>query len=233
MGVVGIGSSAFSLKLFCGKPYFTTATIKDQPERLNGWADLGNKPIGGNKFPVRITLSSSYRLLFMDIALSIFGLLLMFVGILGSFLPVIPGPPISWLGLLLLHLTEAIPMNWVFLGITLAIALFIFVLDYIIPAVGTKKFGGSKYGMIGTTVGLLVAIFVPILGPFGIIIWPFVGALVGELLNKADKKTALKAAFGSLLGFLTGTFLKFLTTIIFLGLFISKTWEYKTALFGF
>ena len=169
----------------------------------------------------------------MDIVLLIFGFIFMLLGILGSFLPILPGPPISWLGLLLLHLTKSVPQNWTFLGITLVIAIVIFVLDYIIPAVGTKKFGGTKYGMIGTTIGLLVAIFFPILGPFGIIIWPFVGALVGELINKADNKTATKAAFGSFLGFLTGTFMKFLVAIIYTGLFVMKVWDYKEVLFDF
>ena len=169
----------------------------------------------------------------MDIALLILGFLLMLTGILGSFLPVLPGPPISWLGLLLLYLTKAIPTDWIFLGITLAVALLVFTLDYIIPALGTKKFGGTKAGMIGTTVGLLVAIFFPVLGIFGIVIWPFVGALVGELLNKADKKTALTAAFGSFIGFLTGTFLKFMVAIIYLGLFIATVWEYSASLFPF
>ncbi|MFS4416501.1 DUF456 domain-containing protein [Maribacter sp. 2307ULW6-5] len=169
----------------------------------------------------------------MDIVLLILGLLLMLVGILGSFLPVLPGPPISWLGLLLLHLSSAVPMNWWFLGTTLAIALVILALDYVIPAVGTKKFGGTKSGMIGTTIGLLVALFFPLFGPLGIIIWPFIGALVGELINKADKKTATKAAFGSFLGFLTGTFLKFLVAVVFLGLFISKAWEHRAVFFPF
>ncbi|WP_036151719.1 DUF456 domain-containing protein [Maribacter forsetii] len=169
----------------------------------------------------------------MDIFLLVLGFILMLVGILGSFLPVLPGPPISWVGLLLLYSTSAITMNWTFLGITLAIALVVFGLDYVIPAIGTKKFGGTKAGVIGTTVGLLVALIFPVLGPFGIIIWPFVGALVGELLNKADKKTATKAAFGSFLGFLTGTFLKFMVAIVYLGLFISKAWEHSNALFPF
>lgn len=157
----------------------------------------------------------------------------MLVGILGSFLPILPGPPISWVGLLLLHFTSVINMTWTFLGITLAIALLVFALDYVIPAIGTKKFGGTKAGVIGTSVGLVVALIFPVFGPFGIIIWPFIGALVGELLNKADKKTATKAAFGSFLGFLTGTFMKFLVAIVYLGMFISKAWEHKTALFPF
>ena len=169
----------------------------------------------------------------MDIVLLVLGFVFMLVGIFGSFLPILPGPPISWVGLLLLHLTKAIPQDWVFLGITAALALLVFGLDYVIPAIGTKKFGGTKYGVIGTTLGLLVSLFFPVLGPFGIIIWPFVGALVGELLNKADGKTATKAAFGSFLGFLTGTFMKFLIAVIFLGLFISKAWNYKAELFPF
>ncbi|MDO6853982.1 DUF456 domain-containing protein [Cellulophaga lytica] len=169
----------------------------------------------------------------MDIALLIIGFVLTLTGIIGSFLPVLPGPPISWLGLLVLYLTKAIPNDWVFLGITLAVALIVFALDYIIPAIGTKKFGGTKAGMIGTTIGLLVAVFFPVLGVFGIVVWPFVGALVSELLNKADQKTALKAAFGSFIGFLTGTFLKFIVAIVYLGLFVSKVWEYSEALFPF
>ena len=167
----------------------------------------------------------------MDIALLIFGLILMFIGVLGSFLPVLPGPTVSWVGLLLLHLTKAVPQDWWFLGITLAVAIVIFALDYVIPAIGTKKFGGTKAGMIGTTIGLIVGLIAPI--PGGIIIGPCVGAFIGELSNKADKKTAAKAAFGSFLGFLTGTFLKFVVTIVFMGLFISKAWEYRDALFPF
>ena len=169
----------------------------------------------------------------MDIFLTIIGFIFMLVGILGSFLPVLPGPPLSWIGLLMLHLTKSVDDNWFFLGITLIIALLVFALDYIIPAIGTKKFGGSKPGMIGTMIGLLIAIFFPILGPFGIIIWPFMGALVGELSNKADSKTAIKAAFGSLLGFLTGTFLKFLVAMIYLGFFISTVWQHKSLIFSF
>lgn len=169
----------------------------------------------------------------MDIFLLVVGLILMITGVFGSFLPVLPGPPFSWLGLLVLYLTSAVPNNWWFLGITLVIALIVFAMDYVIPAVGTRKFGGSRAGMIGTTIGLLVAILFPVLGIFGIIIWPFVGALIGELINKADQKTALKAAFGSFIGFLTGTFLKFVVAVIYFGLFITTAWEYRFALFPY
>lgn len=164
----------------------------------------------------------------MDIALLVLGFLLCLLGIIGSFLPVLPGPPVSWAGLLLLHLTKAVPDDWWFLGITAVVALAIFALDYIIPVVGTKKFGGTKAGMIGTTLGLIIGLIAPI--PGGIIIGPFVGAFLGELSNKADNKTALKAAFGSFLGFLTGAFMKFVVAIIFTGLFIGKVIEHWAAI---
>lgn len=165
----------------------------------------------------------------MDIILIIIAALFMLLGILGSFLPVLPGPIMGWLGLLILHFTDAIPVNTTFLTITFIIAVAILILDYIIPAIGTKRFGGSKYGMIGTTVGLIVGLFAPI--PGGIIIGPFIGALVGELLNKNDSKTAIKAAFGSFIGFLTSTFLKFIVAMIFLGLYVGKLIENTDALF--
>lgn len=164
----------------------------------------------------------------MDITLLIIGLIFALLGIFGSFLPVLPGPPISWVGLLLLHLTKAVPDDWWFLGITAAVALLVFALDYIIPAMGTKKFGGTRAGMIGTTIGLIVGILAPI--PFGIIIGPFLGAFLGELSNKADNKTALKAAFGSFLGLLTGAFMKFVVTGIFLVFFFKIAIENSAAL---
>jgi uncharacterized protein YqgC (DUF456 family) len=165
----------------------------------------------------------------MDILLVFAASIFIVMGIIGSFLPVLPGPLTSWVGLIILHLTDAIPMNWSFLIITLLFAIFIWFLDYIIPAIGTKRFGGSKYGMIGTSLGLIVGLLSPI--PFGIIIGPFVGALIGELINKSDSQTAIKAAFGSFLGFLTSTLIKFIVAIIYLGLFIAKIWEFKQELF--
>lgn len=167
----------------------------------------------------------------MDIILIIIATLFIFLGIIGSFLPVLPGPLTSWLGLLVLHFTDAIPMDKTFLIITLVIAILIWILDYIIPAMGTKRFGGSKYGMVGTTVGLIVGLIAPI--PGGIIIGPFIGALIGELINKNDTKTATRAAFGSFIGFLTSTFIKFVVAIIYFGLFIGILWDYRNVLFQY
>lgn len=165
----------------------------------------------------------------MDLLLIVIGALLMIVGILGSFLPVLPGVPISWLGLLILHLAPSIPMNYWLLGVTLAIAILIYGLNLIIPAMGTKRFGGSKYGMIGATVGLIVGLIAPI--PFGVLIGPFVGAFIGEIINKSNSKSALKAAFGSFIGFLASSFMEFVIAFGFLLLFIYKAWEYRDLVF--
>jgi uncharacterized protein YqgC (DUF456 family) len=146
------------------------------------------------------------------------------VGIIGSFIPVIPGPPLSWLGLLLLYNTEEVPFDLWFIVVTGVIALLATLLDYYLPVVGTKKYGGSKRGVWGAIIGLFVAVFFPILGPFGILIWPFLGAFLGELSQQKSQKNALRAAWGSFLGFLTGTLIKFGISLVYAGIFIYQLW---------
>ncbi len=166
----------------------------------------------------------------MDIILVSIGFLACIIGIIGSFLPVLPGPFTSWIGLLLLYFTSVIPHDWVFIGITFGVAIAVWVLDYLVPVWGTKRFGGTKYGMIGSSVGLIIGLL--FLGPFGIIIGPFAGAFIGELLqNSEDVSKALKAAFGSFLGFLAGTFIKFVVSIIFMVFYITKLAAHWTAIF--
>lgn len=167
----------------------------------------------------------------MDIYLLLIGLICVVVGVFGSFLPALPGPSVSWLGLLLLYLTKAIPDNYWVLGITLVITIGITILDYVIPAKGTKKFGGSSYGVWGTNIGLLVGLlFIPI--PFGFVIGAFAGAFLGELIyNSKDKERAFKAATGSIIGFLASAFMKFIVCILFLGGFLFLVWDYRNVLF--
>ena len=161
----------------------------------------------------------------MDIFLIITGFLLTLLGIAGSFLPVLPGPITGWAGLLLLYLTKIVPMDYTFLGITLAISIIIWILDYIIPSMGTKKYGGTKYGAIGTTVGMIIGFLIPI--PLGFVIGAFAGAFIGELIHdRNDTNKAVKGAVGSFLGFLASTTLKFMVSIIFTGLFIYKAVGY-------
>lgn len=154
----------------------------------------------------------------------------MILGIIGAFLPILPGPLTGWVGLLILSFTTAVPNDWTFLGITLAVAILVWILDYFIPAMGTKRFGGSKSGVYGTTIGLLIGLLSPI--PFGMLIGAFVGAFIGEVAfakKKSDK--ALKASFGSLLGFFVSASLKFGVGLVYFWFFISTFWEYKSTFF--
>lgn len=159
----------------------------------------------------------------MEYFILIISLLFVLAGIAGSLLPALPGPPLSWIGLLILYTTSGIDFDYWILGITFVLTLIIVILDYVIPAQGTKRFGGSKYGIWGTNIGLVVGIFTPI--PLGFIIGPFVGALIGELIyDRSDSKRAVKAATGSFIGFLASTFVKFVFCMVLLGIFVRVVW---------
>ncbi|MFN2313400.1 MAG: DUF456 domain-containing protein [Bacteroidales bacterium] len=147
----------------------------------------------------------------MDYFLLALAIVLMIVGIAGCLLPVLPGPPLSYLGLVVLHFTRFADISKNLFIILAIVAVVVTVIDYVVPIWGTRRFGGSKYGMRGATVGLVIGLF---LGPLGIIIGPFIGAVVGELIFKDDIKYALKAGFGSLLGFLTGVGLKLAASLL-------------------
>ena len=166
----------------------------------------------------------------MDTILFALAFCCMILGILGSFLPVIPGVPLSWIGLLILYLTEAVPMNYWMLGVTLIITIVISILSYVIPAKGTKRYGGSSYGVWGTNIGLVVGIFLPI--PFGFIIGPFIGAFIGEMIyNSKDHSRAFKAATGSFIGFLASSFISFMVAMSFFGLFLVIVWNHRSGIF--
>ncbi len=155
-----------------------------------------------------------------DYILLIFAIILMLLGIIGCLVPVLPGPPLSYLGLILLHFTKFADISSTILISLAVVAVAVTILDYIVPVWGTKKFGGTKYGTRGATVGLIIGLF---LGPPGIILGPFIGAVVGELIFKDDMKYALKAGFGSLLGFLTGIGLKLAASFVITFYFV-KEW---------
>lgn len=166
----------------------------------------------------------------MELLFVVLGLILMLLGIVGSFLPVLPGVPISWLGLMALYLSPKLEFDWTFIISTGIIAIVLYILDYVIPAMGTKRYGGSKAGIYGTMIGLVVGIIAPI--PFGMLIGPFAGAFIGEVaFNNTKSDLAVKAAFGSFIGFLASTFVRFMATMVYLGLFIYKVIEYREVLF--
>jgi uncharacterized protein YqgC (DUF456 family) len=146
-----------------------------------------------------------------DYLLVILGIILMILGIIGCLVPVLPGPPLSFLGLLLLHFTRFGHFTGWTLITFASISIAVSVLDYLVPVRGTRKFGGSKYGTRGAAIGLVIGLF---LGPVGIIVGPLIGAFVGEMIFRDDVKYALKAGFGSLIGFLAGVGLKLAASLI-------------------
>jgi len=154
-----------------------------------------------------------------DYILLILGIIFMILGIIGCLVPVLPGPPLSFLGLILLHLTRFGQFATTTLIILGSIAVVVTVLDFIVPVWGTKKFGGSKYGTKGAIIGLIIGFF---LGPLGIILGPLIGAFVGEMIFKDDLNYAFKACFGSLLGFLTSIGLKLAASLVMTFYFVKE-----------
>ena len=143
----------------------------------------------------------------------------MVLGIIGCLVPVLPGPPFSFLGLMLLHFSRFGNFSNSTLIVLGAIAIIVTLLDYILPVWGTKRLGGSKYGTRGATVGLIIGLF---LGPLGIILGPLIGAFVGEMIFKDDLSYAFKAGFGSLLSFLTGIGLKLAASFVITFYFVRE-----------
>lgn len=147
---------------------------------------------------------------YIAIAVLSLGLILIIVSFIGSVLPAIPGPPLALVSLFLLPLFNLYSYSWVHIAIIAAlsgITIASLVLDYSLPVLMTKYFGGSKYATRASMLGILLCIFISTpLGPFAILIGPFLGAFIGELYAKKTMREALKSATGSLLGFLAGTF---------------------------
>ncbi len=141
----------------------------------------------------------------MEILLIVLAGILLIIGFLGCILPVIPGVPLSYIGILLLHFSPKVQFSSEFLiGWGIAV-IAVQLLDYIIPIWGTKKFGGSKYGVWGSMIGMILGLF---FGPWGIILGPFVGAVIGEMLAGKASNEAIRAGFGAFVGFLLGTISK-------------------------
>lgn len=138
----------------------------------------------------------------MDIFLIIIAGIFLIVGFIGCILPVIPGVPLSYIGILLLHLTDKVQFSTTFLIVWAVIVVIVQLLDYYIPVWGTKRFGGSRWGKWGSVVGVIIGMF---FAPWGIILGPFLGAVIGELLSGRASQDALKAGLGALIGFLLGT----------------------------
>ncbi|MDR0462828.1 MAG: DUF456 domain-containing protein [Pseudomonadales bacterium] len=162
----------------------------------------------------------------MEIVLIISAFLLLVVGLVGSIIPAVPGPTMSYVGLILLQISGHGEFGTFFLIAWALITLTVTIMDSFLPTLMTKYFGGSRWAMVGSVLGLIIGLF---LAPIGIIVGPFLGALIGELINeliqiKRAKKhmerakskknqnirkinfaKALKVATGAFLAFIVGT----------------------------
>ncbi|MCB8995218.1 MAG: DUF456 domain-containing protein [Bacteroidales bacterium] len=153
----------------------------------------------------------------MDVLLTALGILLLLIGIIGCILPLIPGPPIAFFGMLMLvftryvspeYLTNYKNLLWIFALVTIIVT----VLDYVVPVWGTKQFGGTRAGTWGAAAGVVIGMI--FFGPLGIILGPFLGAFLAELISGRDEKSSLRAGFGSFIGFILGVGLKLSATFL-------------------
>ena len=145
------------------------------------------------------------------ILLIIASVLLALLGLVGAIVPGIAGPPFSFLAVLVASCIVGVEHSVSFLVILGVIGAIVFLLDYVVPSWGTKKFGGSKAGVRGSTIGLILGLLITIVFPIGfivVLVGPFVGAYTGEKMNHTPDNLAWRAAFGSFMGFLAGTFVK-------------------------
>ena len=156
----------------------------------------------------------------MDILLIIVSGLLLLIGILGSLVPILPGPPIAFCGLILVQFSSKHPFSVEFLIIFGLLAIISAVIDNILPVYATKKFNGSKKGIWGSAIGLIIGLF--FFPPFGIIIGPMVGAFIGEILDGKSPNNSVKPAFGSFIGFLSSIFLRFALSVVMTYYFVVK-----------
>ena len=142
----------------------------------------------------------------MDIIIICVVAFILLLGIIGCFVPVMPGPPISYVSLLVFHFFTSynIDKNTLWLWALIVIAVTVF--DFWVQIYGVKKFGGTKKAVNGSIIGLIIGIF--LFPPFGIIIGPFLGAFIGAKMDDLDVNKALKIALGALAGFIVGTIIK-------------------------
>ncbi len=148
----------------------------------------------------------------MDIFLIVAGIIFLLAGIVGCIIPFLPGPPLAYGSLILLQLSSYQPFSEKFLVIWAIVTLGVVIADYYIPVWGTKKFGGTKGGVWGATIGLIIGMF--FFPPLGLIVGPFVGAFAGEIINNQDRNKAFRSALGSFIGFVAGTLMKLGISIV-------------------
>ena len=149
--------------------------------------------------------------------LQVLAILLALIGLAGCIVPALPGPPISWLGVLCAYFchgtnADGAPMSLTLLFVLLAVTLIVTVLDYIVPAFMVKSTGGHKAASVGAIIGLFAGMFFT---PIGMIGGSLLGAFLGEFfVEDAGVWASFKASLGAFAGFLCGTFMKLVCSVV-------------------
>lgn len=142
----------------------------------------------------------------MNTFLIILAFILIIVGIIGSFVPILPGPPLAWAGFFVASFSSFVNISTTVLIVTAIITIALSIFDYIFPSLNVRRKGGSKQSERAAFIGGIIGIF---FGPWGIILFPFIGALLGEmLLNGSNLNQSLSIAIHSFIGFILSTGLK-------------------------
>ena len=154
----------------------------------------------------------------LTVILAIVSTVLILIGLTGIILPILPGVPIAWLGLFVFALGTGFER----ISITTTVVFFVvmlltFAVDLLAPILGAGKYKASKWGILGASAGTIIGIFT--IGFWGIIIGPFVGAMLGELIAGREHGQAFKIAFGTFIGLIT---LKIIIVLIMLGFLIAS-----------
>lgn len=151
-----------------------------------------------------------------EIAIFLVACAIMFFGVIGTFFPTIPGIPIIWLTMLIYAIIEGFQdISWVFLVVTLLVALGVQVAEHYAKAWGAKRFGAGKAGMWGAVIGSFAGLFFM---PIGLLLGPFLGAMVGELIVGRPVGEAARAGWGGLVGVLGSVVINF---VVALAMFIA------------
>ncbi len=157
----------------------------------------------------------------MEIFLIILGIFLALAGFVGCILPIIPGPPLSYLALIAISLArDWQPFSPTFLIVMAALTVIITILDYIVPIIGASRYGASKSGITLSIIGMFLGIF--FFPPWGIFIGAFAGGVIGEILQGHRGKEALKVGWGIFVGNLLGIGIKLAFSLVVIFFYIKE-----------
>lgn len=153
----------------------------------------------------------------MDIFLIILAGIFIVISIIGSIVPGLPGPPIGMIGVILLHITDKVDISLTTLIVCAVLTILVSILDYYLPIYSTKKFGGSKFAVRGSIIGMVLGF---LFTPIGVILGTFLGAVIGELLNGSDMVNSLKIGSVTFLGTILGLGIKLMLCCSFVFIYV-------------